>query len=131
MLNTWNPAELNQKINQLEAAITTPEAEDIQYDNTTSGLTADDVQAAIDEIVANPVITKIEVTASTNASGKITISATDVPLDKLVSVIVKSPTGYNALSYRGSTSYGVVITEQGTVTPVASTECVLEITKLS
>ena len=161
MINTWNPAELNQKINQLEAIIKAQDVEanptgeatetltkigidgdiysftaettaaDVSYDNTASGLTADDVQDAIDEIVANPVITKIEVTASTNASGKITLSATDVPLDKLVSVIVKSPTGYNVLPYRGSSAYGVIVTEQGTVTPVASTECVLEIAKLS
>ncbi len=131
MLNTWNPAELNQKINQLEAAIETPEAEAIQYDNTDSGLTADNVQDAIDEIVANPIIVKADITGTTNSSGKITISATDVPLDKLVSIIVKSPTGYNTLPYRGSTSYGVIITEQGTITPVANTEVVLEVTKLS
>ena len=74
-------------------------------------------------------IEKIEVTASTNASGKITISNTSVPLDKLISVIIKSPTGSNNMVYRGSQSYGVIVTEQGTLTPVASTECVLEITK--
>lgn len=68
MLNTWNPAELNQKINQLEAAIETPEADNIQYDNTTSGLTADNVQEAIDEINTNVKSISFDTIASITAN---------------------------------------------------------------
>lgn len=80
MINTWNPAELNQKINQLEATIIAQDVEanptgeatgtltkvgidgtiyalndettaaKVSYDNTSSGMTADDVQDAIDEL---------------------------------------------------------------------------------
>ena len=85
MINTWNPAELNQKINQLEATIKAQDVEanptgeatetltkigidgdiysftaettaaDVSYDNTSSDLTADDVQDAIDELSENDV----------------------------------------------------------------------------
>ena len=80
MINTWNPAEIMDKVNQLEAKIKAEDveanptgeatetltkigidgdiysftaetdADNVSYDNTTTGLTADDVQEAIDEL---------------------------------------------------------------------------------
>ena len=50
-----NPKIMDDNIKILDAAIqaaSTPEASDIVYDNTDSGLTADDVQAAIDETLS-------------------------------------------------------------------------------
>lgn len=45
MRNKLKPKDVNNALMN----ITNPPAEDISYDNTTSGLTADDVQSAIDE----------------------------------------------------------------------------------
>lgn len=48
--------DLSGAVNELNTAIgaiTVPTAAEVSYDNTTSGLTADDVQEAIDEICAN------------------------------------------------------------------------------
>ena len=54
-----------------------PDAEDIVYDNTTSGLTATDVQDAIDEIVAGSSDTKVTQTATTdNANYEVLFSGT-------------------------------------------------------
>ena len=59
-LNEWNALTAEQqkaydeyKITDDYVEPTNPDAEDIGYDNTTSGLTADDVQDAIDEVVGN------------------------------------------------------------------------------
>lgn len=83
MINTWNPAEISDKLNQLEGQIKANDvianptgeatetltkieidgdiysftaatsAADVSYDNTSSDLEADDVQDAIDEIVTD------------------------------------------------------------------------------
>ena len=48
-----NPKIMDDNIKILDDALasaSTPPAEDVSYDNTDSGLTADDVQAAIDEL---------------------------------------------------------------------------------
>lgn len=53
MINNQNLAVLSEKVAYLESAVkNSDEASEISYDNTESGLTADDVQSAIDEIVA-------------------------------------------------------------------------------
>lgn len=44
--------DIVSELQNLVAAVK-PDAEDIPYDNTTSGLTADDVQEAIDEVQSN------------------------------------------------------------------------------
>lgn len=52
------------------------EADDIDYDNLASGLTATDVQAAIDEVVADMASltgTVVDVTTPSNASGTVTL----------------------------------------------------------
>ena len=86
MINTWNPAEISDKLNQLEGQIQANDvianptgeatetltkigidgdiysftaettAADVSYDNTSSGLTADDVQEAIDEITTRTTV---------------------------------------------------------------------------
>lgn len=42
--------DVQEAIDELKAAIVTPEADDVAYDNTQSGLAATNVQAAIDEL---------------------------------------------------------------------------------
>lgn len=42
------------KLNEIKQVLSTPsDAEDINYDNTTSGMTADNVQSAVDELKSN------------------------------------------------------------------------------
>lgn len=63
------------------------EAQDVDYDNTVSGLTATNVQAAVDELAARPVTaTAADVTYDNTASG---LTATDVQaaIDELKALI--------------------------------------------
>lgn len=160
MINTWNPAEISDKLNQLEGQIQANDvianptgeatetltkigidgdiysftaettASDVSYDNTSSGLTADDVQAAIDELktLTSP-IEMVELTGTTNSAGKITISADSVPMDKMINVLIKAPTGYVCDVYRGSASYGIIVRNQGTVTPLDSESVTYQVIK--
>ena len=69
----------------------TPDAEDISYDNSVSGLTAADVQAAIDELAARPVVAAAEdVTYNNSVSG---LTATDVQaaIDELKNLLPPTP----------------------------------------
>lgn len=53
MINNQNLAVLSEKVAYLESAVqNSNEASEISYDNTESGLTADDVQDAIDELAS-------------------------------------------------------------------------------
>lgn len=64
------------------------EADDVAYDNTTSGLTASNVQAAIDEIVAGSGVTveADDVTFDNTASG-LTASNVQAAIDEVVTMI--------------------------------------------
>ena len=81
-----NPKIMDDNIKILDDALalaSTPEASDVSYDNTDSGLTADDVQGAIDEVNAKTEKTQFTLTPETgvtigtdtrcNTVGKITI----------------------------------------------------------
>lgn len=56
---------------QIANTLGTPPAADVTYDNTTSGLTADDVQEAIDELAAMPAPVPVEVFQFENADATI------------------------------------------------------------
>ena len=74
-----NPKIMDDNIKILDdalAAASTPPAEDVSYDNTNSGLTADDVQGAIDEI-AN--LKSISVVKTTDINGIINFSDLGLP----------------------------------------------------
>jgi hypothetical protein len=58
------------------ADLALPDADAVAYDNATSGLTADDVQAAIDEIVASPPAPEADDVPYDNATSG--LAATDV-----------------------------------------------------
>lgn len=52
------------KLNEIKQVLSTPsDAEDINYDNTTSGMTADNVQSAVDELKSN--LTDLQVYSTT------------------------------------------------------------------
>ena len=60
-----NPKIMDDNIKILDVAlagVTAPEASDVSYDNTDSGLTANDVQAAIDEVVEDGKLNTFEIT---------------------------------------------------------------------
>ena len=74
------------------AGSSTVAAEDVTYDNAVSGLTATDVQAAVDELAARPVVAAAEdVTYDNTVSG---LTATDVQaaIDELKALIPATPT---------------------------------------
>lgn len=78
-IRSTNPAILSEQIFQLQKMIkSSDEAKEIAYDNTDSGLTAANVQAAIDEIVGDvgniPVIKTETVTVTTGADGNISVN---------------------------------------------------------
>ena len=71
---------INTTLGQIKNVLTTPsDAEDISYDNTSSGMTADNVQEAVDELNASLVnfITKANVTKvhgnATRNGGSVTV----------------------------------------------------------
>lgn len=101
-------------INELAAEIPSGSvsAADVSYDNTTSGLTADDVQEAIDEIVAAlPSAGATELATGTLASGatSVTLNFTDVTIGAttLIDVYVEDGINYTAIA---TTSSSVTLT---------------------
>jgi hypothetical protein len=91
------------------------DAVNIPYDNTTSGLTATDVQGAIDEIVANPVsVTSVEyraVTAPEDAAKQLTLSGTPASPTNVRLGIAGAPTQVYGLDFTVS---GAVLSWSGT-----------------
>ena len=74
MINNQNIGVLSEKVARLESAVSnSTSASGISYDNTESGLTADDVQGAIDE-VDGKITTKSTTTSFTNAKCNTTYS---------------------------------------------------------
>lgn len=141
MGNKLKPKEVNDALESLTNGTPTPtpapieiSADDVEYDNTTSHLSATNVQSAIDEINttvnAIPVIDRVTYTGDTNASGAIAIPATSAPLDKTITINVVSPTGKYCDFSRGSTTHGVLVKDRTTDAPVTETECVFEIWKI-
>lgn len=101
-------------INELAAEIPSGSvsAADVSYDNTTSGLTADDVQEALDEIVAAlPSAGATELSTGTLASGatSVTLNFTDVTIGAttLIDVYVEDGINYTAIA---TTSSSVTLT---------------------
>lgn len=104
-------------INELHAEIgggSTPSipASDVPYDNTTSGLTATDAQAAIDEVVAAlPTAGAIELQTGTLVAGNTSVTLTfteqTVGATSLIDVYVEDGINYTAIA---TTSTTVVLT---------------------
>ena len=64
---------INTTLGQIKNVITTPsDAEDISYDNTSSGMTADNVQEAVDELNASLVDLKSNLTVNVSTANNIT-----------------------------------------------------------
>lgn len=77
-IRSTNPKIMDDNIKILDNALavaSTPPAEDVSYDNTDSGLTATDVQAAIDETAKNVDGLKPKEIYSFTPDGTTTISA--------------------------------------------------------
>ena len=77
--------QIHSDLQQIKNVLTTPSAAaDITFDNTGTGMQADDVQDAITELKSN-LIKYIDVTGTTDGSGNLQISADVVnPTDHLL-----------------------------------------------
>lgn len=102
MINNQNLAVLSEKVAHLESAVAnSTSASGISYDNTDSGLTADDTQAAIDEVAGGIS------TLSTNLSGLLTTisythsyeAAASGSANWNVLDDIQVPSGYTALGF--------------------------------
>lgn len=80
----------------------TPTAADVSYDNTTSGMTADDVQDAIDEVFQSVSSGKTLIAGAITDKG-VTTSATD-SFATMAANIASIPTGGNAEFYSITTA---------------------------
>lgn len=84
-IRSTNPAILSEQIFQLQKMIkSSDEAKEIAYDNTDSGLTADDVQEAIDEIVGDTTPEDFTITAAEGATWSRTIAKVDSNYAKII-----------------------------------------------
>lgn len=93
---------INTTLGQIKNVLTTPsDAEDISYDNTSSGMTATDVQDAVDELNASLVNYKDYTVTTTSNSGVTPFSAYgEYVLPNSVDIIkVVSATIYSSISY--------------------------------
>ena len=81
--------------NSLADVATSGDAEDVTYDNTDSGLTATDVQAAIDEI-AGTAGSAIQSVTTGSTNGTIAVDDTDVAVYGLGSAAYTASTDYDA-----------------------------------
>lgn len=89
-IRSTNPAILSEQIFQLQKMIkSSDEAKEIAYDNTDSGLTAENVQAAIDEVVSG--LTSPEASDVTYDNTESGLTADDVQeaIDEVAGSIVK------------------------------------------
>jgi len=83
----------------------TPTAQDVTYDNSTSGLTANNVQAAIDEL-AGDTVTAADVSYSNTTSG-LTATTVQAAIDELDNTIDNLP---EPMVFKGSLGTGGTIT---------------------
>ena len=84
------------------------QAANVSYDNTTSGLTADDVQEAIDEIVAAlPSAAAVELQRGTLTAGQtsvvLTFASQTISATSLIDVYVEDGINYTAIATSSST----------------------------
>ena len=98
-------------------------AADVSYDNTQSGLTADDVQEAIDEIVAAiPSAAAVELQRGTLTAGQtsvvLTFAAQTIGANTLVDVYVDGGLAYDSIATT-STTVSLTFEAQASDVPVA------------
>ena len=83
-------------------------AENVSYDNTVSGLTADNVQAAIDELVASiPSAGAVEIQSGTLTAGQTSVTLTfaeqTVGSTSLIDVYVEDGLNYSTIATTSTT----------------------------
>lgn len=121
MINNQNLAVLSEKVAYLESAVkNSDEASEISYDNTDSGLTADDVQDAIDEIA--PALTAEGTSYDNTDSG---LTAEDVQdaideLNTLSSEVINFTNANCDTAYKIRVAkYGKIVNMSGMIHPTA------------
>lgn len=97
--------QIHSDLQQIKNVLTTPSAaEDITFDNTGTGMQADDVQDAITELKSNLTeleTTLTEYTLTTNANG---VASTTIEADSFISATVDETYYSYAIPRRGSSN---------------------------
>lgn len=99
---------INELAGEMPSPVTSLPASSITYDNTTSGLTADDVQEAIDEIVqALPTAGAVELQSGTLTAGQtsvvLTFAEQTIGSTSLIDVYVEDGINYTAIATTSTT----------------------------
>ena len=121
MINNQNLAVLSEKVARLEGVVSnSAEASGISYDNTDSGLTADDVQGAIDEVVDNNSLKDFTLTpANDSVLSNVTAKYNDLFVKMLVTVSLASN-----LTNVGDTVKIATISDQNVLSRIPNLETV-------
>ena len=124
-----NPKIMDDNIKILDdalAAASTPPAEDVSYDNTDSGRTADDVQAAIDELesnirgIQNSLVKTKSFTVTTSAAGGFYLD--NLTENNSIILQISSTEQYYYLLRVGTAGAWVGCALSEAIQPIASTE---------
>lgn len=112
---------INELAGEMPSPVTSLAASAITYDNTTSGLTADDVQEALDEIVAAiPSAGAVELQSGTLTAGQtsvvLTFAEQTIGATSLVDVYVEGGLNYDSIA---TTSTTVTLTFEAQASDVA------------
>ena len=99
---------INELAAEMPSPVTSLSASAITYDNTTSGLTADDVQEAIDEVVAAlPSAGAVELQSGTLVTGQtsvvLTFAEQTISATSLIDVYVEDGINYTAIATTSTT----------------------------
>lgn len=99
---------INELASEMPSPVTSLAASAVTYDNTSSGLTADDVQEAIDELVASiPGAAAVEVQRGTLTAGQtsvvLTFAAQTIGANTLVDVYVDGGLAYDSIATTSTT----------------------------
>ena len=103
------------KLNEIKQVLSTPsDAEDINYDNTTSGMTADNVQGAVDELKSNLIDSDWQDIASyyqyRKLNGVVYVrkkNTTQVSITSSFTTLFTLPDGFRPTNSNGSFVYSV------------------------
>lgn len=114
---------INELAGEMPSPVTSLPASSITYVNTTSGLTADDVQEAIDEVVAAlPSAGAVELQSGTLTAGQtsvvLTFAEQTIGTNTLIDVYVDGGLNYNSIATT-STTVTLTFTAQASDVPVA------------
>lgn len=105
----------------VNTAPTAPDAEDISYNNTDSGLTATDVQSAIDELVSTDLLKSKPLSTTTTSVGNVVLSDPDISDSNIVSVVSHTANSMGLIAHSEGGDLMIRFINPSTLTGIAST----------